>query len=61
MFDPPPPMVLDPAQPAPTSLGFPRPLGDPREIEGGAVFLASDATSYVTGTTLYVDGGHSLK
>jgi NAD(P)-dependent dehydrogenase (short-subunit alcohol dehydrogenase family) len=35
-------------------------LGEPREIEGAAVFLASDAASYVTGTTLYVDGGHSL-
>jgi len=42
-----------------TSLPIGR-LGDIHEIEGAAVFLASDATSYITGTALYVDGGHSL-
>jgi gluconate 5-dehydrogenase len=33
--------------------------GDPREIAGAAVFLASPAADYVTGHLLYVDGGFS--
>jgi gluconate 5-dehydrogenase len=33
--------------------------GDPSEIAGAAVFLASPAASYVTGHLLYVDGGFS--
>lgn len=33
--------------------------GEPPEIAGAAVFLASDAADYVTGHILYVDGGFS--
>lgn len=34
-------------------------VGRAEELAGPAVFLASEASSYVTGTTLFVDGGYS--
>ena len=35
-------------------------VGDPEDIGNAAVWLASDASDYLNGTTLYVDGGMSL-
>jgi peroxisomal 2,4-dienoyl-CoA reductase len=35
-------------------------FGKTRDIENAAVFLCSDAASYVNGVTLIVDGGHWL-
>ncbi|MBA3452999.1 MAG: 3-oxoacyl-ACP reductase FabG [Deltaproteobacteria bacterium] len=35
--------------------------GDPTEIEGAIVYLASEASSFVTGATLAIDGGYTAR
>lgn len=55
------PLVADPVRSgailARTALGH---WGSPGDIAGGALFLASPAAAYVTGTTLVIDGGYSI-
>ena len=35
-------------------------IGDPEEVAAAAAWLASAESSYVTGITLFVDGGMTL-
>jgi 2-dehydro-3-deoxy-D-gluconate 5-dehydrogenase len=36
-------------------------FGRPEELAGSAVYLASQASDFVTGTTLFVDGGYAIR
>ncbi len=36
-------------------------FGTPKECAGAAVFLASHASDFVTGATIFVDGGYAIR
>jgi 2-deoxy-D-gluconate 3-dehydrogenase len=35
--------------------------GTPSDLAGAAIFLASDASNFVTGSSVHVDGGRSVR
>jgi len=52
------PVLEDPALLEPLLANIPlRRLGTPQDVAGAAVFLASSDADYITGNTVYVDGG----
>ncbi len=54
-------IMYGPAKGLPKGKNPMRRLGEPEDVDGAVLMLASDASSYITGTVITIDGGHSLQ
>lgn len=44
-----------------TALRYPLGIGQPEDVANAAIFLLSQASRWITGTSLVIDGGHTVR